>query len=125
MPSTRRWSVVLALVCVGTAVSAQAEQLKVGVSGTPPFVIKDGSHYSGISLDVWRRIAEDNNLNYELIQQPHAKAGIAAVNNGSIDVLVGPISITSSRLAIPGIDFTQPYFLSKEGILLPLSLIHI
>ena len=121
MPTLRRWSFVLALACISSAVPAQAEQLKVGISGSPPFVIKDGSHFSGISLEIWRRVAEDNNISYKLIQQPTPKAGIEAVDDGSIDVLVGPISITSRRLAIPGIDFTQPYFLSKEGILLPLK----
>ncbi|WP_392346614.1 ion channel [Parasynechococcus sp.] len=34
---------------------------------------------------------------------------------------VGPISITSRRLAIPGVDFTQPYYLGKSGVLLPMS----
>jgi len=121
MPTARRWSFVLALACFSSALPAQADQLKVGVSGSPPFVIRNGDHISGISLEIWRRVAEDSNLNYELIQQPTPKAGIEAVEIGDIDVLVGPISITSRRLAIPGIDFTQPYFLSKEGILLPLK----
>ena len=67
-----------------------------------------------------RRVAEDNNLSYELVEQPSPKAGIEAVDNGKIDVLVGPISITSRRLAMPGIDFTQPYYLGKSGVLLPM-----
>ena len=121
MPTLRRWSVVLALACVSSGVSVHAGQMKVGISGSPPFVIKDGSHYSGISVDIWHRVAEDNDISYELIEQPTPKAGIEAVDDGSIDLLVGPISITSRRLAIPGIDFTQPYFLSKEGIVLPLK----
>ena len=121
MRTARRWSVVLALACFGSALPLQANQLKVGFSGSAPFVIKSGGHLSGISLDIWRRVAEDNNLSYDLIPQPTPKAGIEAVDDGSIDVLVGPISITSRRLAIAGIDFTQPYFLSKEGILLPLK----
>ena len=37
-----------------------------------------------------------------------------------IDVLVGPISITSGRLAMPGVDFTQPYYMGKSGVLLPM-----
>ena len=45
------------------------------------------------------------------MEQPSPKAGIEAVDDGEIDVLVGPISITSRRLAMPGIDFTQPYYL--------------
>jgi polar amino acid transport system substrate-binding protein len=121
MQTARRWSVVLALACFGSALPLQAHQLKVGISGSAPFVIKSGDHISGISLEIWRRVAEDNNLSYELIPQPTPKAGIEAVDDGSIDMLVGPISITSRRLAIAGIDFTQPYFLSKEGILLPLK----
>jgi polar amino acid transport system substrate-binding protein len=121
MGRVRRWSVVLALACFSSATPLQANQLKVGVSGSAPFVIKNGEQISGISLEIWRRVAEDNNLSYDLIPQPSPKAGIEAVNDGKIDVLVGPISITSRRLAIAGIDFTQPYFLSKEGILLPLK----
>ena len=121
MRTARRLSVVFALACFGSALPLQANQLKVGISGSPPFLINDGNHISGISLEIWRRVAEDNNLSYELIPQPTPKAGIEAVDEGSIDVLVGPISITSRRLAIAGIDFTQPYFLSKEGILLPLK----
>ncbi len=121
MRTVRRWSVVLALACCSSALPLQANQLKVGISGSAPFVIKDGNHISGISLEIWRRVAEDNNLSYELIPQPTPIAGLEAVDEGSIDVLVGPISITSRRLAIAGIDFTQPYFLSKEGILLPLK----
>ena len=121
MPTLRRWSVVLALACVSSGVSVHAGPMRVGISGSPPFVIKDGSHYSGISVDIWDRVAEDNDISYKLIEQPTPKAGIEAVDDGSIDLLVGPISITSRRLAIPGIDFTQPYFLSKEGIVLPLK----
>ena len=42
MRGVRRWSVVLALACFGSALPLQANQLKVGVSGSAPFVIKNG-----------------------------------------------------------------------------------
>ena len=98
-----------------------ARTLKVGVSGSAPFVIQEEGGSSGISLQVWRRIAEDNNLSYRLIQQATPQKGILALNNGEIDLLVGPISVTPDRLNLPGVDFTQPYFIGKEGILLPLK----
>ena len=120
MRRVRRWSVVLALACFGSALPLQANELRVGISGSAPFVIQDGDSTSGISLDIWRRVAEDNNYSYELIPQPSPKAGIEAVDEGEIDVLVGPISITSGRLAMPGVDFTQPYYLGKSGVLLPM-----
>ena len=98
-----------------------ARTLKVGVSGSAPFVIQEEGGSSGISLQVWRRIAEDNNLSYRLIQQATPQKGILALNYGEIDLLVGPISVTPDRLNLPGVDFTQPYFIGKEGILLPLK----
>ena len=98
-----------------------ARTLKVGVSGSAPFVIQEEGGSSGISLQIWRRIAEDNNLSYRLIQQATPQKGILALNDGEIDLLVGPISVTPNRLNLPGVDFTQPYFIGKEGILLPLK----
>ena len=98
-----------------------ARTLKVGVSGSAPFVIQEEGGSSGISLQVWRRIAEDNNLSYRLIQQATPQKGILALNDGKIDLLVGPISVTPDRLNLPGVDFTQPYFIGKKGILLPLK----
>ena len=101
-----------------------ARTLKVGVSGSAPFVIQNDGDRSGISINIWRKIAEENNLSYRLIQQPTPREGIRALNEGEIDLLVGPISITADRLNLPGVDFTQPYFIGKEGILLPLKPAH-
>ena len=100
---------------------AQARKLKVGISGSPPFVIQENNSIQGISLDVWRQVAKDNALDYELVPQRSPEAGIAAVDQDQIDLLIGPISITPRRLAMPGVDFTQPYYLGKSGVLLPLD----
>ena len=63
MRRVRRWSVVLALACFGSALPLQANELKVGISGSAPFVMQGRRlQLSGISLDIWRRVAEDNKL---------------------------------------------------------------
>ena len=99
----------------------QSKALRVGIAGSEPFVIRNATDFSGISLEIWRQIAEENGLNYRLVPQPSTQAGITALNNGAIDMLVGPISITARRLAMPKLDFTQPYFVGRVGILLPLT----
>lgn len=100
-----------------------ARTLRVGVSGSAPFVIEDalGEGLSGISVEVWRRVAEANDLPYDFIRQASSEAGIAALEAQTIDVLVGPVSITASRLARPEVDFTQPYHIDKVGVLLPMQ----
>ena len=117
-----RWRSTVALIAVLIcAEPIRAETLKVGVTGSPPFVIREGEKSSGISLDVWLHIAEENDLAYELISQSSPKKGIQALNDGSIDLLIGPISITPRRLAMPNVDFTQPYYMGRVGVLLPLD----
>ena len=117
-----RWRSTIALIAVLICTEPiRAETLKVGVTGSPPFVIREGEKSSGISLDVWLHIAEENELTYELISQPSPKKGIQALNDGSIDLLIGPISITPRRLAMPNVDFTQPYYMGRVGVLLPLD----
>lgn len=105
--------------CAGGPLAARI--LRVGVSGSAPFVIEDpvGDGLSGISIDVWRRVAEANDLPYDFFRQDSADAGIAAVEANAIDVLIGPVSVTASRLARPEVDFTQPYYIDRAGVLLP------
>ena len=116
------WRTTVALIAVLIcAEPIKAETLKVGVTGSPPFVIREGEKRSGISLDVWLHIAEENDLAFDLISQSSPKEGIQALNDGSIDLLIGPISITPRRLAMPKVDFTQPYYMGRVGVLLPLE----
>ena len=109
------------LIIPAAAAPQPRDTLRVGITGSPPFVLPGHGSRGGISLEIWRRVAEQNSLSYDFIEQPTPKQGLKAIDIGEIDLLVGPISITSGRLAMPGVDFTQPYFLGKSGVLLPLS----
>ena len=99
---------------------ALAQTLRVGVSGAPPFVMKEDDALRGISLQIWDQTADSLNRPYELVPFPTTEANLDAVVNGQVDLAIGPISITPDRLANPKIDFTQPYFHGTEDLLLPL-----
>ncbi|MCT0219770.1 transporter substrate-binding domain-containing protein [Synechococcus sp. CS-1329] len=96
---------------------AAARTLRVGVSGSAPFVISQGPSTQGISVDVWRDFASAEGLPYELLPQISTAASIENVATGDLDVAIGPISITPDRLMIEGVEFTQPYFISHVGLL--------
>ena len=78
------------VVVIGSGTPLLAEPLRVGVTGTPPFVTQAESGFDGISIDVWRAVAEENKLNYELIPQGSPDEGIEAVDreNMSVDEMV-------------------------------------
>jgi polar amino acid transport system substrate-binding protein len=79
---------------------------------------KDGE-LSGISIEIWRDVANRLDQPYKFVVQPNTNASIKAVADGTVDLAIGPISITPNRLANPEIDFTQPYFHGYEGLLIP------
>ena len=99
---------------VNTFLPAQAEKLRVGLAGSPPFVIKDDV-FKGISVEIWQELALSEKLEYEFIPQNNLASSIESMTKGELDIVIGPISITSERLG--KVAFTQPYFFGKVGLL--------
>ncbi len=97
----------------------QPEKLRVGVAGSPPFVIRNNGEIQGISIDIWNAIAKTGNFDYKLIPQENVSVGLHRVSEKNLDLLIGPISITPERLIREEIEFTQPYFIGQFGLLLP------
>ncbi|NEO28106.1 MAG: transporter substrate-binding domain-containing protein [Kamptonema sp. SIO4C4] len=91
--------------------------LTVGIGGAPPFLIREGEEYQGIVPDLWEQMALINDFEYELVLQTKTQAALNAVNAGELDILIGPFSISSERLE--EVNFTQPFFVSSVGVLLP------
>ncbi|MGD8859120.1 MAG: transporter substrate-binding domain-containing protein [Myxococcales bacterium] len=91
-------------------------QLRVAYAGSAPFVV-EGTPADGLSLAVWRVVADAAGLSYRLVPRSSVRDALDGVARGELDVAVGPISITSERAR--RVRFTQPYFQSRIGILAP------
>ena len=92
--------------------AADTTALRVGIAGTPPFVNSDKS---GISIDIWDRVARDMDIRYTTVAYPSVPEALQAMEAGQVDAVVGPVSISSDRVA--RMDMTQPYFRSSLSIL--------
>jgi polar amino acid transport system substrate-binding protein len=95
----------------------ESDSLRVGYAGSAPFVI-EGEEPDGVIIDIWDEIAFSLKQSFKYIEYPSIDSGIEAVLNNDIDVLIGPITINSSRANI--ISFSQPYFDTELAILAPL-----
>ncbi len=82
--------------------------LRVGTKPTPPFVLKTGdSLWSGISIDLWRRMAGDLQLTYEF-EERDLTGLLRGLEDGTLDLSVAAITVTADREA--RIDFTHPFY---------------
>lgn len=96
------------------AFSQQAKKLRVAVRDVPPFAIKSaGGKWSGISIDLWREIATENQLDYELVEM-ELKPILEGLSEGKVDLAVGALTVTAEREK--DIDFTHCFHTSGLGI---------
>lgn len=109
-------AVLGALLALPGAVAAQGAErtLVVGTKQAPPFAIRhDDGTWSGISIELWRGLAADLGVTYELreLDLPGLLAGLA---DGSLDV--GAAALTLSEEREVAFDFSHPFYSSGLGI---------
>ena len=94
-------------------------ELVIGTKEAPPFAMKDGSgEWHGISIDLWRRIADELHLRFQF-EETDLKGLIEGVTDKRFDAGVAALTITAAREA--EVDFSQPFFASGLGIAVPIS----
>jgi polar amino acid transport system substrate-binding protein len=103
----RRLAAALAfLVSAGFAV-AQEAPLRVAVYDAPPYghVEPDGS-IDGVSVDLWRRVAENLGREYHLVPVTQMEEILQGLERKDYDAAIGAITITPARLS--RVDFSYP-----------------
>ncbi|WP_246678372.1 MULTISPECIES: transporter substrate-binding domain-containing protein [unclassified Mesorhizobium] len=133
------WTMALILVAVAACVGAGAavgqtqtpaelplppdvssKDISVGVKAAPPFAFKlqDGT-WSGLSIDLWQKMAGRLNLRFHYVEVPGVQDQIDGVVSGKFDVAMAAITVTADREK--AVDFTQPFFTTGLGIATPLN----
>lgn len=97
---------------------ASRHELVVGTKEAPPFAMKaaDGT-WNGISIDLWRRVADELHLPYRFAEEPTVQVLIDGVTDGRFDIAVAALTVTAKRARI--INFTQPFYTTGLGIAVP------
>jgi ABC-type amino acid transport substrate-binding protein len=100
-------SISLIHSAVALCQEAEGEKLIIGTKPTAPFAMKaeDGSWY-GISIELWRTIASDLELEYEF-EERDLEALLNGLEDGSLDLVVSALTINSEREQ--KFDFSHPF----------------
>ena len=111
-------SILLMSLCVSGIEAGEhalsERTLIVGTKEAPPFAMKTREGiWAGIGIDLWRQIAAELGLKFEL-RELDLKSLLGGVANGSLDVAVAALTITSERENV--LDFTHPFYTTGLGI---------
>lgn len=82
----------------------------------PPFEALDGTTIVGIEVDIMEKIAEK--LGVEIVfEQVDFESVLPGVQSGKFDVGMSGITVTEKRQK--NVDFTMPYFIAAQSIVVP------
>ena len=85
----------------------------MGIAGSEPFLFEEEG--KGIAVEIWDEIADKKSWNYKYVSFENVEDALHRLNSGDLDVVVGPISITSNRLE--NMRFSQPFYNSSISII--------
>lgn len=105
--TTLMLALVLVLGCPGLARAQNAASgLHVATYILPPFVMKEGDHLTGFSIELWEEVAARLNVksNYQLVTD--AKSGLGLLRSNKADIGVSGIYYSTELDRV--IDFTYP-----------------
>lgn len=121
----KRWLLILLIaglssgqaagaVSPDVATVAQEKKLVVGVIDGPPWSMKDDDGiWIGISVDLWREVAEQLHVGYEY-KEYDLEGLLNAVERGEVDLSASGLAITAEREK--RFDFTDPYVVFNQTI---------
>ncbi len=97
--------------------SRSNKTLIVGTKIAPPFAMKaEDGHWEGISIELWDRIAQKLDINYEW-QEHNLKSLLSGISDTSLDAGIAAITITSEREK--HFDFSHSYYSTGLSIAVP------
>jgi len=90
-------------------------ELVVGTKAAPPFAMKDPQGaWTGISIDLWRQVAQKLGLKYRFAEEPTVQSLVEATARSGYDLSIAAITITAERER--NVDFSQPFYDTGLGI---------
>ena len=90
------------------------KELLVGIAGNEPFVFEKNLLTKGIAIEIWEDMASKKSWIYTYKKFDSIEDALRALEQDELDVVVGPVSITSQRLEY--MRFSQPFYNSSLAI---------
>ena len=89
------------------------DTIQVAYTPAPPFIIQEDGLLEGINVWLWKQVAQDLDLPYELKEMNFSQM-LAAIQNGEVDVSINPLTITGERSK--HMEFTHSFFASHSTV---------
>ncbi|MCA8972493.1 MAG: transporter substrate-binding domain-containing protein [Planctomycetes bacterium] len=101
------------LASILSAQGKAVREITIATKVTPPFVTRDGDHYSGLSIELWDLLSKKLDMRATFVERD-LEGMLAAAEKGEVDLALAAITVTPEREAV--MDFSHPFLSSGLGI---------
>jgi len=99
---------------------AERPVLRVATKPYEPFVFENGGQFTGFSIDLWDKIADEVGLEYEWVATTSVSELLETIGDKpTADVATAGITITAARE--DAFDFSHPFFHTGLQVLVPIG----
>lgn len=108
---------LILLLFISITSSSKANEVKdtitIAYTRAAPFIITDNTELDGISIWIWKKIAAELDVEYQLVEMGFRDI-LSGLEDGTVDLSINPLTVTSERSK--RMNFTYPFYASNATV---------
>ena len=101
--------IIILLMILSSVKIIVAENLTVGVTNAPPFIIIDNDNISGLTIDLWDNISDSLNVDYQFVETDIDNV-VTNIKEGEINISIAPMAVNSTHAEMNF--YSQPFYIN-------------
>lgn len=106
----KRFLILIIIISSTFSLRAEGEELSVGVTESPPFIIIEDDEISGLTIDLWNVISDSLDIDYRFVRTDYEKV-VTNISEGEINISIAPMAVSSGQVS--STFFSQPFYITS------------
>ena len=105
----KRFFILIIIVFLSHSLRAEGEELSVGVTDSPPFIIIEDDDITGLTIDLWNVISDSLDIDYHFVKTDLNDV-MTNIYEGEVNISIAPMAISSAHA--DSTFYTQPFYIT-------------
>lgn len=105
----KRFFILMTLVAVSFCLRGNEEDLTVGVTNSPPFIIIEDGKITGLTIDLWNNISDSLRVDYHFVETDVENV-TTNLSEGEINISIAPMAVNSVHAETNF--YSQPFYIT-------------
>lgn len=105
----KRLIILILVLHISFLLYGDENELTVGVTDAPPFIIMEGDRITGLTVDLWDCISDSLDVDYHFVETEYDNVA-TNISEGEINISIAPMAVSSEHAETTF--FSQPFYIT-------------